>query len=164
MRPLRTSMPNFTTTALPRFRFSYQRTAASPRLRVWANDLHPAAGSRVDREPKAVQLHDRSHQIEAKTDARRVSHLVGTIEASQHDLALLLADAGTGIGDAHDGLVVAAYQFNAHLAAFGRELDGVVDEVSDRLEQQIPVSGHVKRGSAPAPQSVVLFLRIRSAN
>jgi hypothetical protein len=50
-------------------------------LPVGANDLDPAAGSGVYREPKAVQVYNRSHQIEAKTHARRVSHLVRTIEA-----------------------------------------------------------------------------------
>src|ERR1700710_1542417 len=77
-------------------------------LAVGTNNLQPAARAGVDRETKAVQLYDRGHQIEAEAHARRVSYLVGTIEAPQYRFALLFADAAAGIRDADDGFVVAA--------------------------------------------------------
>src|SRR6202035_2697463 len=95
---------------------------ASRRLRVGTDDLKPAAGAGVDREPKAVQLHDRRHEAQPKAHARRVSYLVGTIETPQHRLALLLADARAGISHADDGFLVATQQFNLHLAALRRKL------------------------------------------
>ena len=88
-------------------------------------------------------------RLRPRPDARRIADLVRPVETPQHSLALLFADARAGIRDAHDGFVVAAFQFDAHPAAFRRELDGVVDEVGDRLEQQIPVAEHVKAAVSP---------------
>src|ERR1700742_3734828 len=110
----------------------------SRRIAIWsrvrANDLDSATGPGMNQQPKAVQLRDRGHQIEAKANSRRAPRLLRTIETPQHDLTLLLADAGPAVGDTHDGTVVAPRQFEAHFAAFGGELDGVVNEVGDRLE------------------------------
>src|SRR5438309_43471 len=85
----------------------------------------------IYRQPKTVQLYDRSHKIEAKAYAWRASDLVGAVETTQHGLALLIVDAGAGITHAHDGFIVAAYQFNVDPAAFRRKLDGIVDKVGD---------------------------------
>ena len=76
-----------------------------------------------------MQLDDRRHKTEAKAHARHIADLVGTVETPQHGLALLIADTGTGIADPHDGFIAAAYQFNVDPAAFGRKLDGIVDEI-----------------------------------
>src|SRR5260221_13125547 len=54
---------------------------------VGTNNLHPAAWAGVNRQPEAVQLHDRGYQIHAKTHAGRISDLVGAIETPQHGLA-----------------------------------------------------------------------------
>ena len=70
---------------------------------VWAGDLHPAPRAGMNGQPEAVQLDDGSHEIETKPDARRIADLVGPVEPPQHRLALLFADAGTGVRDAHDG-------------------------------------------------------------
>jgi len=72
----------------------------------------------MNNQPKAVQLCDRGHEIETKAHARRISDLVGPVETPQHRLPLMLADAATGIDDAHDGFTIAARQFNSHPAAF----------------------------------------------
>src|SRR6267378_5891320 len=133
-----------------------RRGRAFSLLLVGTNNLQPAALTRVDHETKAVQLYDRRHQIQPKADARRTSDLVGTVETPQHGLALLLADAGAGIGHAHDGLAVATQQLDIHLAAFGRKLDGIVDEIGDRLQQEIPVAAHVKPVSHVDPQADIL--------
>src|SRR6266481_8987407 len=119
---------------------------------VRTNDFHPAARPGMNGQPEAVQLYDRSHKIEAKAHAWRASDLVGTIEAPQHGLPILFADAATGIADPHDGFIVAACQLNVDPAAFGRKLDGIVDEVGDRLEQEIPVAAHTQSLPRRNPQ------------
>src|ERR1700720_4994189 len=96
----------------------------------------------MDRQPKAMQFHDRGYQIKAKTPARGISYLVGTVETPQHRLTLLLADAGAGIGHAHDGFGITTQQFDVYLPAFSRKLDGVVDEVGDRFDQQAAMGAH----------------------
>ena len=132
-----------------RLRESEAMRSARPRaLSSWwavgTNDLHPATRAGMNGEPEAVQLYDRSHKTEAKAHARRVPNLVGPVETPQHGLPLLFADAATSVADAHDGLVVAAYQLNVYPTAFGRKLDGIVNEVGDRLKQEIPVAAHAK--------------------
>ena len=57
--------------------------------------------------------------------------------------------------------LLAAFQFDADPAAFRRELDGVVNEVGDRLKQQIPVAEHVKAVFHLGSQIDVLVLRDR---
>src|ERR1700738_2055040 len=88
-----------------------------PRLSLWpvgTNNLQPGARTGVDRETKAVQLYDRGHQIQAKTHARRVAHLVGAVETPEHGLAFRFTDAVAGVGHAHDGFAIASQQFNGH--------------------------------------------------
>src|SRR5690348_11446508 len=111
---------------------------------VWTDDLQPATRPRMNGKPEAVQLYDRSHKIEAKAHAWRASYLVGPVEATQHGLPLLIVDAGAGIGDAHDSFMVAAYQFNADSTPLRGKLDGIVDEVDDCLEEEIPIAAHVQ--------------------
>src|SRR5690348_14228572 len=102
---------------------------------VWTDDLQPATRPRMNGQPEAVQLYDRSHKIEAKAHAWRASYLVGPVEATQHGLPLPIVDAGAGIGDAHDSFMVAAYQFDADSATLWGKFDGIVDEVDDCLEE-----------------------------
>src|SRR3982074_2682357 len=90
-------------------------------LLVRTNNLQPTTLAGVDHETKAVQLYDRGHQMQAKAHTRRTSDLVGAVEAPQHSLALLLTDAGSGIGHAHDGFAFAPQQLDIHLPAFGRK-------------------------------------------
>ena len=93
---------------------------------------------------KIVQLDDGCHEVETESDARRVTHLVGAIEAPQYGLALLFADAGAGIGHAHDGPAIIVQQAHIDPASVGRELDRIVDQVGERLDQQIPVATHIE--------------------
>ncbi len=62
---------------------------------------------------------------------------------------------------AHDSFIVAAYQLNVHPTAFGRKLDGIVNEVGDRLKQEIPIAAHVKLVFHLGPQVDILVLRDR---
>src|SRR5262249_50991497 len=95
-------------------------------------------------QPETVELYDRSHQTKAKAQAWRISALFGPIETPQDRLPLLLADAAISIDDAHDDFTVAAYQFNVPPPTFWGKLDGIADEVGDRLKQEVPVAAHVK--------------------
>ena len=54
----------------------------------------------------------------------------------------MLVYAAAGVCDAHDSFVIGPCQFDLYSAAFRRELNGVVDKVSDRLKQQITVATH----------------------
>src|SRR4051812_16330522 len=92
-----------------------------------------------------MQLHDGGDEAEAKTDARRISNLVGAVKSPQHGFALLFADAGPAIVHAHDGLVSAAAQPYVYPSALRRELDGVVDKVGDRFDQQVAIAAHGER-------------------
>ena len=74
---------------------------------VRTDDLQPATRPRMNGQPETVQLYDRSHKIEAKTHAWRTSDLVRPVETTQHGLPLLIVDAGSGIGDAHDSFIPA---------------------------------------------------------
>src|SRR5258705_13880928 len=89
-----------------------------------------------------MQPCDRADQVQAETQARGVSYLVRPVKAPQDGIALVFTDAGTGILDAQDGFAVTGKQFDLHLAASRRKFDGVVDEVGDRLDQQVPVTMH----------------------
>src|SRR5258707_14319157 len=115
-------------------------------------------------KPEAVQLDDSYHEVETESDARRVTHLVGTIEAPQYGLALLLADAGAGIGHAHDGPAIIAQQAHIDPASVGRKLDRVVDQVGDRLDQQILVATHIEILVDVNPQGDILVLGDRFIN
>src|SRR6478672_6954319 len=134
------------------------RSAARRGSGIWTDNLQPAAGARMNGKPEAVQLDDSYHEVETESDARRVTHLVGTIEAPQYGLALLFADAGAGIGHAHDGLAVIAQQAHIDSASVGRELDRIVDQVGDRLDQQIPVATHIEILFDVNPQGDILVL------
>src|SRR5262249_29187749 len=112
-------------------------------------------------QPEAVELYDRSHQTKAKAQARRISTLFGPIETPQDRLTLLLADAATSTDNPHDDFTVAAYQFNVHPPSFWRKLDGIVDEVGDRLKQEVPVAAHVKLMVRLDPQIDLPVLRDR---
>src|SRR3954468_8397066 len=113
---------------------------------IGANDLDPASRTGVDDQAKSMQLHDGRNQVQPEANARRVANLVRAIEPAQHGLLLLIADTGARIRHPQDGFTLTAQQLELDAAAPGRELDGVVDEVGDRLQQQVPIAAHIKRG------------------
>src|SRR6186713_1108162 len=123
---------------------------------IRANDLHPAARAGVDDQAKSVQFDDGRNQIEPKADAGRAANLVGAIESAQHRFMFLFADSWTRIRHAQDGLVLAAQQLELDAAAPGRELDSVVDEVGNRLQQQVPIAAHMRRARGHRAQRDLL--------
>src|SRR5438477_13070989 len=90
-----------------------------------------------------------------------MSYLVRPIEAPQDSVALVFADAGAGVLDAHDGFVIAAHQPDVHPAAGRREFDGVVDEISHRLNEKITVPINVQLVGRLNDQADPLIFRYR---
>src|ERR1700759_2744684 len=91
-----------------------------------------------------MQLSDRGNEVEPQPEARRITHLLRAIKPPQYRVALLIVDAWSRIRDAHDGLAIAAQKRQPHLSFPGCELDGIVDEIGDRLEQQIAIATHAE--------------------
>src|SRR5712675_466363 len=91
-------------------------------------DLGDATRTTRDPEPEAVKLDDGPDQAEAKPHALGLSALLRSIEAPEHDVALVLADARSGVADAHETFAVAVDHSELNPAAFGREFHGVIDE------------------------------------
>jgi hypothetical protein len=94
----------------------------------------------MDREPEVVQLYNRGYEVQAETQARRVSYLVRPVETTQHSMTLAFAYAATGISHAQDNFTVAVNQPDFHPPAGGSIFDGVIDEIGDSLDQQISVA------------------------
>jgi hypothetical protein len=67
----------------------------------------------------------------------RVEYLVGAIEAPRHRFLLACGNPGAGVADAHDRFVAGPRQAELNASTFGSELHGIVDEIGDRLEQEI---------------------------
>lgn len=136
-------------------------TLASSQLAIGKNDLHPTTWTGMNSQLETVQLHDRGYKTEAKAHARRVSDLVRPVEAPQHGIPLLLADSATGIDNAHDGIIIVAYELDVDPTAFRRKLNGVVDQIGNRLKQKIPVSADAKAVLQIEPQVDILVLSDR---
>src|SRR3954465_10810705 len=112
---------------------------------IWsirAGNFHLATRSGADRQAEAVQLYNRSDKIETKADTRRISYLVGAIKSPQHGFPFLFSDAAAGIGDANHGVAAVTEQLDAHHAAFRRKFNRVVDQIGNRLDQQVTVAAH----------------------
>ena len=60
--------------------------------------------------------------------------------------------------DAHDGFVIAAHQPDVHPAAGRREFDGVVDEISHRLNEKITVPINGSGSSVASPTRIRLII------
>jgi hypothetical protein len=112
----------------------------------------------VDDQAKSVQLHDGRNQVQSEAYARRVANLVRAIEPAQHGFMFLVADSRTRIRHTQDGLSLAAQQLEFDPTTPGCELDGIVDEIGNRLQQQVAIAAHVKRaGRAHAQSDLLVF-------
>src|SRR5262245_39685513 len=89
-----------------------------------------------------MQLDDGRDQTETKTQSGRMAALVRSIEASRDDLALARADARSTVAHAHDAFASEVHQLELYAAALWRELHGVIDQIGDRLEQEVAVAAH----------------------
>src|SRR5437764_9912449 len=93
---------------------------------VRVGNLRDATRAGGQGEAEAVQFQDCGDQAQPQSDAPRLPAPIGAIEAPHDHVALLIADARTGVGDAYNASAIASKQSDLHLAARGRELDRVV--------------------------------------
>src|ERR1700722_11332976 len=84
-------------------------------------DLGDATRAARDPEPEAVKLDDGPDQAEAEPHALGLSGPLRTIEAPEHNVALIRADAGSGVADAHDALAGAVDHSEFHPPTFRSE-------------------------------------------
>jgi len=60
----------------------------------------------------------------------------------------------------HDGFAITARQFDVDLAVPRRKFDGVIDEVRDGLEQEIPITSNISQLLTSTSRSIFLFSAI----
>jgi hypothetical protein len=87
-----------------------------------------------------VQPCDRGDQIQPESQAWRVSCFLGPVETPQDGLAFDFAYTRAGILDSHNALAAAGNQADFDPPSPGGEFDGIIDEVGDSFDQQIPVT------------------------
>ena len=82
-----------------------------------------------------MQLCDGGDQAQAEPTARRAPALLDPMEPPQHRIPLRFGNAGARIADLDAETILSAQYAQPDLPAGRGELDGVIDEVADRLEQ-----------------------------
>jgi hypothetical protein len=93
-----------------------------------------------------MQPCDGGDEAEAKAAARRAPALFDPVESPQHRVPLRFGNARARIADLDAETVFTAHGAQRDPSAGRRELDGVIDEIADRLEQQARVAGHFGAG------------------
>ena len=93
-----------------------------------------------------MQLSDGRDKTETEAIARAASAALDPVESLEDVLALLEGNARPTISDRDRGTVVVVLHRDLDIAS-PAVLDGIVDEVGDRVEQEIPIA---KDGHPPA--------------
>ena len=96
----------------------------------------------ADLEIEPVESDDRRHEAEADSVAVRRYMVRPAMEAPEDRSSLVLRYAGTVIRAAQSGAVIPQGGGAADATARRRELDRVIDEVTDRFHQQVAVGDH----------------------
>ena len=80
------------------------------------------------------------------------------MESPGNEIALGNRNAGATVVHAHNPLVAFTSKVKFHLTSLRRELHSVVDEIGDRLEQEIAIATHndVRFGGNEEPYSLIL--------
>src|SRR5690606_33282866 len=125
--------------------------SASSTRRHGHEEPRAAALLALDPDAAAVRLDDALGDGEAEADAA-AARVAGLPEAVEEVRELIGRDAGPGVADLEAHLVAIAFDVDAHAPAFGRELDGVADEVAERLEQAVAVDADSGRLGLVAAQ------------
>ena len=94
------------------------------------------ASSRLERE--SVQVHDRGDDAQSEPRARQTRRVGAAMKTAQHRVALVGRNAGAVVADIDDRRrrLLRSPQSTRRAT---RELDRIVDEIADRLEQQLVV-------------------------
>ena len=101
-------------------------------VQTWTVVLH------VD--PSPMQLSDGSDKAQTKAMAWAAPASLDPVESLENVLALLERNAGPTISDRNRGALVFVTNRDLDIPAAVR--DGIVDEIGDRVEQEIPVAIH----------------------
>ncbi len=123
--------------------------------------MRPRRG-RVRRDRETVHPGDRRDEAETEAVARGVAGGLGPVEAAKHLGPLGLRDARSAIRDHDRAAGLPRGVFHPHRAAGRGELHRVVDQVRDRLEQEVAVALDRRQpGRHGEGQCDVLVLRHR---
>ena len=123
--------------------------------------------SAFDRQRASVQVDQGFNDTESKTGAFLfpAKHIARLMKRIEHLFHIILINAGSGIGDRHDGAaVVAAPERERHLASFRRELDRVRQQIVENLPNSNRVDFHDDRLSFERRDELHRFMRPRADN
>src|SRR5689334_3857525 len=126
-----------------------------------ANDFDHAVRTGRYRHPEAVQLDDGIHQAQSKTYAVRPATVVRTVKPPSNEVTLTSTDAGSAVTDAYRAFAPTMGQCEFDESVLRSKLYGVVDQVSDRLEQQVTIAAHDRLDIRRHFESDPLVLRDR---
>src|SRR3954469_201150 len=94
------------------------------------------------RKPKSMERRDSVDETQAQPKSRLGTALVGTKKAPCNQFTVGGCDAGSGIADTNSIFIADPAKLQIDAPAFGRELDGIIDEIRNGLEQEIAISTH----------------------
>jgi hypothetical protein len=98
---------------------------------------------RVELQPAMMHLHDGADEREAEAGSRLGAARIEAHETPHHVVALVVRHAGTAIGDGKVdvGLALRERDADLRLALAALDIfDGIVDEVAERLADQLAVA------------------------
>ena len=104
---------------------------------------------------------NRRDEAETETIARAVSAALKPIKPSQNLLALLCRDSRPVIGYRKQEAVCAVRERHRNLPSAAAVLDRVIDEIRNRVEQQIPIANYGYRLAFGEPEADGVLLRRR---
>ena len=102
------------------------------------------ADGAADADPAAMTVNDAFHETQAETstlDGRRARG-IATVEALEDVRDHIGGHADAGVGYLHHGLMTFAGDEHLHLAALGRVLERVVEQVEETALQPTAISNN----------------------
>src|SRR5688572_7425966 len=121
-------------------------------VELWQVDVECAAFANLalDDDQSLMQLSDVLDDREAQPRPADLAaaRLVDTVKAFEDAVELDLRDAHAVVGDTDSRAAVLARNAHLYQTFGGRVLDGVIDQVADRLAQQLRIAEHEHRSRA----------------
>src|SRR5581483_12296059 len=101
---------------------------------------------------RTVKTGDRCDQAEPEAVARRVTGLLQAIEALEDMLVLAGRDAGPIVGDRNRRLAISNLAGDDDLAPGAAMLERIVDQIGNRIENQVAIARDHHLARAPECQ------------
>src|SRR5579883_1864223 len=101
---------------------------------------------------RTVKTGDRCDQAEPEAVSRRVTGLFQAIEALEDMLALARRDAGPIVGDRNRRLAINDLASDDDFAPGAAMLERIVDQIGDRIEDQVTIARDHHLARAPECQ------------